>query len=175
MRSIKRVWHWISPAVIGTLTLALMSEIGNKSFSAWLLIPSAVLGTLIGYTVRGVKRLRPLLGTATTWVAAATLWGSIAFVTVTLPPKCPVEFHEGRCSVQEASIWGVNAALVVVLMMLAIEPPKVLVRIWRAWRSRVMSRRNNAASKSPKTTKSPKTQKTRKTAQKRSATKRKRK
>lgn len=149
MNTVKRVWHWISPAVTGSLILSVMSEVGHGSFEAWLLAPAAVFGTLIGYTVRGVKRLRPWLGTATTWVAAATVWGVISFVTVTLPSKCPVELHDGRCSVREASIWGVNAALVVVLMMLSIEPPKVFVRGWRVWRNRKAAR-NTGSPKSYK-------------------------
>jgi len=137
MNRIARLWHWVSPAVIGSLVLVLMSQVGNGSFSAVLLIPAVITGSLVGFTARAVKRLRPWLGVATTWVLASTVWGVVMFVVMIVPARCPVEVSEVRCTVEEASIWGVNAALVVVVLMMFIEPPKALARIARElWRRR---------------------------------------
>jgi hypothetical protein len=66
------------------------------------------------------------------WVATATLWGAVVFVTLKSAPQCPLEETTARCDTAVASTWSINAALAVLVLMLLIEPPKIYYRMLRS-------------------------------------------
>jgi hypothetical protein len=133
---LRRTWHLIAPCVIGSLVLIVMSQLGNEGFDASLIPPAVLFGSLAGYTARCVKLLRPRLGAITTWVAVAAVWSVLVFIVLRALPSCPVEAHPERCSTQESSLWGVNVALLVLVLSMVIEPPRAIKRVIAAVRSR---------------------------------------
>lgn len=143
---LKRVWRWFSPGIIGFAVLCAMSQIGNGAWDAGLLLPALGFGVAAGYTGRAVGYLRRPLGTTTAWVLAVTVWGLATFLLLRVPGRCPVELHEGRCSTEEASIWGVNAGLAVLIVALVVEQPRAILRIVRRFRNgRASGRRKRGA------------------------------
>ncbi len=133
---LKRVWRWISPAVIGTVVLGGMAEIGHGSWDARLLIPAVFFGAAAGYTGRAVRYLRAPLGGITAWVLSISVWGLVTFLLVRIPGKCPVELHAGRCTTEESAIWGVNAGLAVLVVAMVVEQPRAMFRFIRGFRDR---------------------------------------
>ena len=137
----RRAWPWVRAALIGFVTLTTMAEFGYGKFSAGLIPPGLLIGSLAGCTARAVRVGRSWLGSSTMWVAAASLWGVIVFAVLKSAPRCPLEETTMRCGTDVASTWGINAALAVVVLMLLIEPPKIYYRMLRSGVRRIKERR----------------------------------
>lgn len=146
----RRALPWIRAALLGVFVVTLLGEIGYGSFTPALLLPGALVGALAGVTARAVRQWRSWLGTGTVWVLVAVVWGALTWVMLRTAPRCPLEPEPVRCSPELAATWSVNMALAVAVLMLMLEPPRLLAKSARAvWRARRRDKTGKPAARKP--------------------------
>lgn len=143
--ALRRTLPWVRAALLGAFVVTLLGEIGYGSFTPALLLPGVIVGSLAGVTARAVRLWRSWLGTGTVWVLVAAVWGALTWVLLKTAPRCPLENEPIRCSSELAATWSVNMSLAVAVLMLLLEPPRLLARTARAaWRAKGRKREKHA-------------------------------
>lgn len=149
----RRAFPWVRAAFLGAFVVTLLGEVGYGSFTPALLVPGVIVGSLAGVTSRAVRLWRSWLGAVTVWVLVALVWGSLVWVLLRTAPRCPLEDEAIRCSPELSATWAVNVALAVAVLMLLVEPPRMLARAAQAaWRAKGRNKRplENTAARSTK-------------------------
>jgi hypothetical protein len=181
---LRRALPWVRAAFLGAFVVTLLGEIGYGSFTPALVVPGVIVGSLAGVTSRAVRLWRSWLGAVTVWVLVALVWGLMTWVLLRTAPRCPLEDEAIRCSPELSATWAVNVALAVAVLMLLVEPPRMMARAARAaWRAKGRKKREseNTTARSTKKaggtsrTSSPKTNDAKKTSVRRDAATKKKK